>query len=101
MGNSVDIKVQYNPDKFLLDEDSTNDEDDDEEDDEADDDSSDEDEDDEEDLPRKSSPRSGSPTPRNSPKAVCRGSGTRKSRGEKQLFGAMWLKMLLNHELVS
>jgi len=63
VGNSIDIKVQFNPDKFQVEEASDSGEESE---------SSDDDEEEEEHapaLPRRASPRgSGSPTPRNSPK---------------------------------
>ena len=64
------MKVQYNPDKFLLDgdEESTHDDSESNQDDDDDESSEEDDDEEEDDLPRKSSPRSGSPTPRNSPK---------------------------------
>ena len=60
VGNSIDIKVQFNPDKFHIDEGSDSGEESE---------SSEEEEEQAPALPRRSSPqRSGSPTPRNSPK---------------------------------
>ena len=60
VGNSIDIKVQFNPDKFQVEEASDSGEETE---------SSDEEEEHAPALPRRSSPqRSGSPTPRNSPK---------------------------------